>query len=91
MTLGPEQRAEAPERRERAGLVRRDLLAVVRADLASAADPDRAVGQQRYMKSVLPFYGLTSPRRRAVLRPLWGDPAYRIETEQEWEATVRAM
>ena len=27
----------------------------------------------------------------ATLRPVLGDPAYRISTRPEWEATVRAL
>ena len=37
-----------------------------------AADPERAVAQQRYMKSEMPFRGLSSPGLKAALRPLLG-------------------
>ena len=33
-------------------------------------DPVRAEAQQRYMKSAMPYRGLTSPELRALLRPL---------------------
>ena len=68
-----------------------DLVESVRAALRSEADPVRAVGQQRYMKSAMPFLGLTSPARRAVMRPLLADPALRLETRDEWEEVVRRL
>ena len=47
-----------------------ELLDAIRAALRSGADPERAVGQQRYMKSEMPFLGLTSPQRHALLDDL---------------------
>lgn len=97
MANDPSQRAEAaggPQRatmQQRGDLVRSDLIKPVRAALVRAADPERAVGQQRYMKSSMPFYGLTSPQLRTVLRPLLGDPAYQIKTKPGWEATIQAL
>ena len=37
------------------------LVMAVRAALAGAGDPVRAAGQQAYMKSSMPYRGLTSP------------------------------
>ena len=34
--------------------------------MAAAADPHRAAGQQAYMKSAMPFYGLRMPEVRAI-------------------------
>jgi 3-methyladenine DNA glycosylase AlkD len=59
--------------------------------LAAAGDPERAAGQQRYMKSSMPFHGITSPLLKAVLRPVLADPAYRIRSRAESDATVRAL
>ena len=70
---------------------RRDVIDAIRAALLPHADPARAAGQQRYMKSTLPYLGLTSPTLKAALRPVLGDPAYRISTRSEWEATVRVL
>lgn len=67
------------------------LAAAVRAALAEGGDPDRAVAQQAYMKSALPYRGLTSPELRALLRPLLADPALAPEDCGEWEHTVRAL
>lgn len=59
--------------------------------LASAGDPERAVGQQRYMKSVMPYYGITSAELKRLLRSLLADPAFALTSEEEWQATVKAL
>lgn len=59
--------------------------------LAAAGDPERAAAQQRYMKSSMPFHGISSPQLKAILRPVLADPAYRISSRGDWEATVRAL
>ena len=65
------------------------LVEAIRAALASAGDPERAVAQQRYMKSEMPFRGITSPELRALLRPLLKD--YTPASRATWEATVGAL
>jgi 3-methyladenine DNA glycosylase AlkD len=57
--------------------------------MEAAGDPERAVQQQRYMKSPMPYHGLAAPEVRALLRPhLHGfAPADRAD----WERTVRAL
>ncbi|HQR28305.1 MAG TPA: DNA alkylation repair protein [Nocardioides sp.] len=50
-----------------------ELVAEVRRALAAAGDPDRAAQQRAYMRSALPYYGVTSPQLRAILRPLLAD------------------
>ncbi|QDO86941.1 DNA alkylation repair protein [Ornithinimicrobium ciconiae] len=69
----------------------RELIGAVREALATAAAPERAVGQQRYMKSAMPYRGLTSPVLRATLKPILKDPAYVLGDRDRWEATVRAL
>ena len=66
------------------------LVEAVRAALADAADPARAPAQQAYMKSALPFRGITAPR---LARPCArSSPTRRTGSEpREWEATVRAL
>lgn len=68
-----------------------ELLDAIRTALRSGADVDRAVGQQRYMKSEMPFLGLTSPQRRGLLRPLLADAALRFESRSDWESGVRSL
>lgn len=74
-----------------AGAVNRALIEAIRSALAAAGDAERAVGQQRYMKSTMPYRGLTSPALRATLRPILSDPAYSLGDHGAWEATVRAL
>jgi 3-methyladenine DNA glycosylase AlkD len=62
-------------------------LEELRAELAAAGDPERAVDQQRYLKSVMPFHGLTSPELRALLRPYLR--AFAPSDRAEWERVVR--
>ncbi|HEY6740785.1 MAG TPA: DNA alkylation repair protein [Lapillicoccus sp.] len=69
----------------------RDLVDTIRAELARHADPARAAGQQRYMKSTIPYRGLTSPQLTAVLRPILADPGFRIVDRDGWEATIRTL
>lgn len=65
------------------------LVDVVRTTLAAAGDPVRAEGQQRYMKSTLPFHGVPLPTVRRLLRPLI--EAHPLEDRPTWEATVRSL
>ncbi|MBJ7357539.1 MAG: DNA alkylation repair protein [Nocardioides sp.] len=58
----------------------------MRSALAGAGDPVRAEGQQRYMKSAMPYRGLTSPELRLLLRPLLR--AYEPGSRADWESTV---
>ena len=60
------------------------VVAAVRAALRAAADPEVAPGQQAYMKSAMPYYGVTAPRLKQVLRPILA--AYRPADREEWEA-----
>jgi 3-methyladenine DNA glycosylase AlkD len=68
-----------------------DLVLAVRAALAGAGDPVRAAGQQAYMKSSMPYRGLTSPELRALLRPLLADPALAPASRGAWESVVRGL
>ena len=67
------------------------MVDAVRGALEAAGDPDRARGQQAYMKSTMPFRGITSPHLTATLRPLLADPAYLLVGRDEWEATIRGL
>lgn len=70
---------------------RGDLVEALHAALAAHADPVQAVGQQAYMKSAMPYLGLTTPTLRRAIRPVLADPAYRISERGEWEASVRHL
>ena len=58
----------------------RDFAVEVCRALALAGDPERAAGQQVYMKSQLPFHGVTSAQLKALLGPLLADDALRPAT-----------
>ncbi len=68
-----------------------DLVSEVRAALVARADAERALGQQRYMKSSMPYFGLTSPQLKTALGPLLRDPGLAMESREPWEATIRAL
>ena len=65
------------------------LIAAVRAALDARADPIRATGQQAYMKSVMPYRGLTAPTLRSALRAVFA--AHELADRAAWTATVRAL
>jgi 3-methyladenine DNA glycosylase AlkD len=65
------------------------FIDALRDALAAAGDPDRAVQQQAYMKSAMPYFGLTAPELRALLRPLLVE--HRFEDRTTWEATARRL
>jgi 3-methyladenine DNA glycosylase AlkD len=71
--------------------VRGDVVDAVCRELEKAGDSDRARGQQAYMKSEMPFRGITAPQLKATLRPLLVDPAYLLTERDEWEGTVRGL
>lgn len=63
-----------------------DLVAQLRDALAASADPGRAPDMQRYMKSAMPYYGITSPVLRGVVQPLI--KANVLPDRAAWEATI---
>jgi 3-methyladenine DNA glycosylase AlkD len=58
----------------------------LRAKLAAAADPARAAGMQAYMKSKMPYYGLTSPQVDAVCKKVFAENPF--ASCDEWQAAV---
>lgn len=74
---------------EQAVQIARSFASKVRQSLAAGADPVRAAGQRSYMKSALPYYGLSTPQVRAVVRSvLAGHP---IPDRTTWLAVVREL
>lgn len=57
--------------------------------LAAAADPEKAVGMQAYMKTDMPFYGVQKPGREAILRRVVED--YPPADRQEYEELVTGL
>jgi 3-methyladenine DNA glycosylase AlkD len=70
-------------------MVGRELISALRVALSAAADPEVAVQQQAYMKSQMPYFGLSSPRLKAELRPLLGD--WQPVDRAQWATTVRTL
>jgi 3-methyladenine DNA glycosylase AlkD len=65
------------------------LVQDLRAVMEDLADPERAEAQRAYMKSPLPFYGISSPDLRAALR----DPLklHRLASFDDWEVAIRTL
>jgi len=63
----------------------------VRTALADAGDPERAIAQQAYMKSAMPYRGITSPELRRTLRPVLADARLFPTTRDGWESAVRRL
>jgi len=66
-----------------------ELRERLRAALIAAGDPERARAQQAYMKSEMPYYGVSSPELKALLRPLLAE--FKPASRGVWEETVRTL
>lgn len=66
-----------------------DLLGSVRSGIAALADPARATQMQAYMKSALPYRGVTSAPLRALLTGLYA--THPLPDRETWEACVREL
>lgn len=69
--------------------VDRALIEDVRARLIAEADPARAEGQQRYMKSAMPYLGVTLPRTTSIAKTTFA--AHRLASYEDWRDTVLAL
>ena len=67
----------------------RALLAAVCADLAAAGDPAKAAPMQAYMKSAMPFHGVSSPDVRRICSGMFA--AHRLATFEDWRDTLLAL
>lgn len=65
------------------------LVDAVRSALAGAGDPERARQQQAYMKSAMPFRGLSAPELRLLLRSVLAE--HRLPDPGTWRDTARAL
>lgn len=66
-----------------------DLADEVRRALAGRAEPSRAPAMQAYMKSAMPFLGVSAPTRAAALRPVLA--GHRLPDEAALEDVVRRL
>ncbi|MFT3971508.1 MAG: DNA alkylation repair protein [Micropruina sp.] len=67
----------------------RPLFEALHAALAAGADPERASGQQRYMKSAMPYLGLTMPQVRTAVRA--EVPAHPLPNRPAWLTVVATL
>jgi len=65
------------------------LLASLRVELIAASDPDRAAQQQAYMKSEMPYHGVTAPKVAAICKEVFAPLAF--AKREAWEKEVRAI
>jgi 3-methyladenine DNA glycosylase AlkD len=65
------------------------LLPKLRKALKQAADPAKAPGMQAYMKSAMPYHGVSAPALRAVCKAAFADVEF--ATAAEWQAEVLAI
>jgi len=66
-----------------------ELIAAIRVGLAAAADPVRAPGMQAYMKSAMPYRGVTSPNHKPIFKKAIED--HPLPDRAAWAATVRRL
>lgn len=63
----------------------------LRRELAAHADPQRAEGAQRYMKSAMPFLGVRVPTVRAIVAAVLAEPTLRPTSREEWQQDIREL
>jgi 3-methyladenine DNA glycosylase AlkD len=66
-----------------------DVISAVRLGLAELADPNAAAPMQAYMKSSMPFRGVKTPARVAMVRRILAERP--LSDRWSWESTVRAL
>ena len=62
------------------------LTRAVKKGLAERADPERAAGQQAYMKSEMPYHGVATPGVTAICRAAF--KAHPFETQDAWHEAM---
>lgn len=65
------------------------LLIAVRTGLAATGDAERAVGQQRYMKSAMAYRGIRAPEVARLCRRVFA--AHLLPDRVSWETAVRTL
>lgn len=58
-------------------------------ELQTLANPERATQQQAYMKSTMPYAGLTAPTLRSMSKAVF--KAHPIEDENAWQSTIEDL
>jgi 3-methyladenine DNA glycosylase AlkD len=63
--------------------------ALVRADLAKAAQPSRAAGMRAYLKSEMPCHGVSAPRVREIVKARAAE--HPVQTIAEWQRVALTL
>lgn len=66
-----------------------ELLSAVRIGLAAAGDHERAAGQQRYMKSAMPYRGVRMPEVARMCRAVFAEHV--LSDRAGWESAARKL
>ena len=66
-----------------------ELLVRIRSRLAAAADPGRAPGMQRYMKSSMPYHGVPSTPLRAIAHEVFAEVTF--DDFSAWEREMLGL
>lgn len=66
-----------------------DLVTFVASELQAMADPARAAGAAAYMKTEMPFYGVSAPQRKTLMRRV--KRLFPPDDEQSYRANVVAL
>src|SRR4051812_24095323 len=65
------------------------LQRAIRNALRARAEPNRAPAMQAYMKSEMPYLGVTAPRVKAACREVYA--GYTFEDSELWRADVLSL
>jgi 3-methyladenine DNA glycosylase AlkD len=57
--------------------------------MAAAADPTRAAGMQAYMKSTMPYYGVSSPQIDVICKRVFAE--HSLDSCREWSAAILGL
>ena len=65
------------------------LILEVRHALENAADPQKAPRMQAYMKSAMPYRGVSAPEQKAIWKRIFA--AYPLSSREEWRAVALTL
>src|SRR5688572_27840867 len=65
------------------------LILEVRGALESAADPQKAPKMQAYMKSAMPYRGVSAPEQKAIWRRTFA--AHPLPSREQWQEVALSL
>lgn len=66
-----------------------DVVGELRQAIHHIGNPQRAEQQQRYMKSAIPYRGISSPELRSIVRPILD--RHRLLTADDWSTAIDTL